>query len=43
MGKANKKARKKTAKKEPLTKLDMTFEEAIKLSIQTKMPKKKGK
>jgi hypothetical protein len=40
MGKAKKKAKKKTAKKEFPTKLDMSFEEAIKLSIQTKMPKK---
>ena len=41
MGKATKKTTKKAVKKEPPLKLDMTFEEAIKLSIQTKLPKKK--
>ena len=40
MGKATKKSKKKTVKKETPTKLDMSFEEALKASIQTKMPKK---
>jgi len=40
MSKANKKSKKKPLKKEQPTKLDMTFEEAIRLSVQTKMPKK---
>jgi hypothetical protein len=42
MAKAKKKspAKKAPAKEEPL-KLDMTFEEAVRLSVQTKVPKKK--
>ena len=35
------KAKKKTASKEEPLKLDMSFEEAIRRSIQTKIPKKK--
>jgi hypothetical protein len=46
MGKAVKKSTKKAAKKatakEQPFKLDMSFEEAIRRSIQTKVPKKKG-
>ena len=46
MGKAVKKPKKKTVKKAPAKeqpfKLDMSFEEAIRRSIQTKVPKKKG-
>jgi hypothetical protein len=45
MGKAVKKTNKKAVKKAPAKekplKLDMSFEEAIRLSIQTKIPKKK--
>ncbi|HEY4060851.1 MAG TPA: hypothetical protein VGM30_03070 [Puia sp.] len=43
MGKAKKKspAKKKAATKEKPLHLDMSFEEAIRLSIQTKVPKKK--
>jgi len=44
MGKAVKKTKKKAAKKAPAKekpfKLDMSFEEAIRRSIQTKVPKK---
>jgi hypothetical protein len=38
MAKANKKVKKKTPKKEPL---NVSFEEALRLSIHTKIPKKK--
>lgn len=38
MAKAAKKPKKKTAKKEPI---NMSFEEAVRLSIHTKIPKKK--
>lgn len=42
MAKAKKKAAKpKTPAREEPLKLDMTFEEAIRLSVQTKVPKKK--
>jgi hypothetical protein len=40
MAKAAKKAKKKTPKKETPTKLNMSFEEALRLSITTKVPKK---
>jgi hypothetical protein len=44
--KAKKKATKKAAKKAPAKeqpfKLDITFEEAMRRSIQTRAPKKKG-
>ena len=40
MKKASKKTKKKAPKREKPTKLDMSFEEAIRLSIHTKMPKK---
>ena len=40
MAKAIKKSKKKPRKKEQPTKLDMSFEEAIRLSVQTKIPKK---
>lgn len=43
MAKATKKAKKKTVKQDPPLALDMTFEEAIRLSIQTQIPKKKKK
>lgn len=43
MGKAVKKAKKKAVKHDPPLKLDMTFEEAIRLSVHTKIPKKKKK
>lgn len=41
MAKASKKAKKKATEKEAPPALNMSFEEAIKLSIQTKIPKKK--
>jgi hypothetical protein len=42
MAKAKNKAKKRTAKKKELpTKLNMSFEEAIELSLKTRMPDKK--
>ena len=41
MGKATKKPSKKAVKKDPPLKLDMSFEDAVRLSIQTKVSKKK--
>jgi len=43
MGKAINKAKKKAVKKDPPLKLDMTFEEAVKLSIKTQIHKKPKK
>jgi len=37
------KSTKKAVKKDPPLKLDMTFEEALRKSITTKLPKKKAK
>jgi len=43
MGKKATKAKKKTAKLDPPLKLNMTFEEVIRKSITTKVPKKNTK